>query len=54
MAVRRARRFDVPFDAMFLRVQVTGLWPVHCGGNGRPSGGGGSSDTSAQGAQKAA
>ena len=54
MAMQRARRFDAPFDGMFLRVQVTGLWPVDLGGNGKPSGGGGSSDASAQGAQKAA
>ncbi|MGH3869447.1 MAG: hypothetical protein ACRDQ4_25740 [Pseudonocardiaceae bacterium] len=54
MAVRRARRFGVPFDEMFLRVQVTGLWPADLGGNGKPSGGGGSGDTSAQGEQKVA
>lgn len=54
MAVRQARRFDIPFDALFPQVQVTGLWPVHFGGHGKPSGGGGSSDTSAQGEQKVA
>ena len=54
MAVQRARRFDVPFDEMFPRVQVTGTWPVDLGGNGKPSGGGGSGDASAPGEQKAA
>jgi len=54
MVMQRAQRFDVPFDARFPYVQFTGLWPVHFGGNGRPSNGGGSSDTSAQGEQKVA
>jgi hypothetical protein len=53
MAVQRARRFGVPFDEM-LRVQITGMWSVDLGGNGKPSGGGGSGDASAQGEQKAA
>lgn len=54
MAVRRARRVDVPFGEMFPWARVTGLWSVDLGGNGKPSGGGGSGDASAQGEQKAA
>ncbi|MGH3773411.1 MAG: hypothetical protein ACRDRW_18805 [Pseudonocardiaceae bacterium] len=54
MAVRRARRFDVLFGEMFPWARVTGLWPVDLGGNGKPPGGGGSGDASAQGARKAA